>query len=351
MKVNFEKFGELNNQAVHAYTLLNDEGLKITCLDYGCVISNIEMPDSEGKIESVVLGFDSIEEYQKYSPYFGAVVGRVAGRIGGAEFQLNDETYRLEKNEGNNHLHGGSEGFSHKIWHAKTIDASDHVGVEFTYVSKDGEEGYPGNLEVKVTYTLTNKNEFHISYEGTTDQDTLINLTNHTYFNLSGNLKETVLDHVLKLKSNEFLELNDDLLPTGETISVTDTPFDFREGHSLKEGVESTHPQNVLVDKGYDHPFLLEAETENQMSLFDPASGRKIEVKTDQPSVVLYTGNHLDEEFEIRGVHSEKYLGVCLETQGLPDAIHHKHFPSCVLKPGEKYEASTHYTFITDRSL
>src|SRR6478735_783900 len=192
MKVSTKVFGEINNQEVHSYTLKNNKGIEVTCLTYGCIISDIRMPDSKGKTESIVLGFDTIKEYQDYSPYFGAVVGRVAGRIKGGSFQLDNQTYDLNKNEGKNHLHGGLDGFDHKLWEATPIEKEDCSGVEFTYLSKDGEEGYPGNLLVKVTYTLNNNDEFTISYEGSTDQKTLVNLTNHTYFNLSGDAKRTV---------------------------------------------------------------------------------------------------------------------------------------------------------------
>ncbi|AQU76801.1 aldose epimerase family protein [Priestia megaterium] len=345
MKVSTKVFGEINNQEVHSYTLKNNKGIEVTCLTYGCIISDIRMPDSKGKTESIVLGFDTIKEYQDYSPYFGAVVGRVAGRIKGGSFQLDNQTYDLNKNEGKNHLHGGLDGFDHKLWEATPIEKEDCSGVEFTYLSKDGEEGYPGNLLVKVTYTLNNNDEFTISYEGSTDQKTLVNLTNHTYFNLSGDAKRTVLDHILKLQSSEFLELDNDLLPTGEILNVADTPFDFRKGHNIREGVESDNLQNILVGRGYDHPFLLDHTKEQQISLYDPLSGRRIDIDTDQPAVVVYTGNQLTEDFEIRGSASQKYLGICLETQGLPDSVHHKHFPSCELTPNETYKAVTKYKF------
>lgn len=351
MKISSKVFGEVNNQVVHSYTLQNNKNIEITCLTYGCIISDIRMPNSKGEMESIVLGFDTIEDYIADSPYFGAIVGRVAGRIKEGTFQLDNQIYNLNKNEGKNHLHGGTEGFSHKVWEATPVENEDSVGVSFTYVSKDGEEGYPGNLLVKVTYLLNNNNELTISYEGSTDQKTLVNLTNHTYFNLSGNIKRPVLDHVLKIDSSKFLELDASLLPTGEIVSVDHTPFDFREGRVIREGAESDNLQNVLVGKGYDHPFLLGANNQQQVSLYDPVSKRKVDISTDQPAVVVYTGNQLTENVEIRGGTSQKYLGICLETQALPDAVHHKHFPSCELNPNETYKAITRYTFSISETI
>lgn len=345
-KVISQKFGEIGNQEVYSYTLINDQGLEVTCLNYGCVISKIIMPDRDGNRENIVLGFDTIEDYIEHSPYFGSVVGRVAGRIKDGRFDLDGEVFQLAKNENRNHLHGGHEGFSHKVWDANMFeDANGGVGVEFSYLSPDGEEGYPGNLHVKVIYTLTNQNELEITYDGRADQKTLVNLTNHSYFNLSGDAQREILDHTLQLPSSQFLELDDELLPTGEMLRVDDTVFDFRGSRKIRDGVTSEHPQNLLAGQGYDHPFLLDSEGEREISLVDPESGRKLRIETDQPSVVVYSGNQLIGDFSIRGVPAKKYLGICLETQGLPDSIHHPHFPSCVLEAGETYYSKTKYTF------
>ncbi|MGE7758520.1 aldose epimerase family protein [Peribacillus sp. NPDC097895] len=344
MRITSRKFGEINDQEIHAYTMTNKE-IEITCMNYGCIISNIIMNDNGGKRESIVLGFDTLEEYIQHSPYFGAIVGRVAGRIKGAQFELDENVYRLAKNENKNHLHGGMEGFSHKIWKAEMIEGKSEVGVEFSYMSPDEEEGYPGNLHVKVTYTLNDRNEFQITYEGNGDQKTLLDLTNHTYFNLSGNAKRDILDHTLNVKSSRFLELDHELLPTGEFINVDHSSFDFREGRKIRDGVNSKNPQNLLVGQGYDHPFLLDHEAETNISLFDHESGRKVSIETDQPSVVVYSSNQLIGDFSIRGVHAQKYLGICLETQGLPDSIHHPHFPSTILQADETYQSTTKYTF------
>ncbi|MFC4801266.1 aldose epimerase family protein [Neobacillus sp. GCM10023253] len=343
MKVVKEEFGRLLDQPISAYTLKNDNGIEITCLDYGCIISAIKAPDRNGHIENIVLGFDQLDDYLKWSPYFGAVIGRVAGRIKGAQFELNSKTYVLSNNENRNHLHGGERGFHNVCWKTKMIQSEGTVGVQFSYFSPDAEEGYPGNLHVNVSYLLTNQNELVISYHGTTDEDTLLNLTNHSYFNLSGNMKRDILEHFLKLNSSSFLELDSEFIPTGTILNVDRTPFDFRNGRALKEGVLSSHLQNKLVGTGYDHPFIL--NDNHPIYLMDYESGRCLTVATDQAAVVLYTGNQIPSGFSIQGVKSRKYLGVCLETQGLPDAIHHSHFPSIVLKKGDEYHAKTTYTF------
>jgi aldose 1-epimerase len=288
-----------------------------------------------------------MEEYRRYSPYFGAVVGRVAGRIKDAEFELEGKMYHLEKNDGQNHLHGGKTGFSDVIWDASSFENEDEAGVEFTYFSSDGEEGYPGNLEVKVTYTLTNHNELFISYSANADKTTLLNLTNHTYFNLSGNVKRDILEHYLTMKSEAFLELNEDLTPTGQVLNVENTSFDFRKGRKIIEGVVSEDQQNILAGKGYDHPFLLSDNHQEEIILKDETSGRVLTVETDQPSVVLYTGNQIGTAYEIRGVQSKNYLGLCLETQGPPDSVHHPNLPSMILHKDETYNTATKYSFTT----
>lgn len=347
MKVLQKLFGEFEGHTINSFTLKNNNGYEVTCLDYGCIITEILMPDSSGKIENIVLGFDKVEEYQNYSPYFGAVVGRVAGRIKNGEFELEGKTYHVTKNEKSNHLHGGAKGFSHVIWNTNIIEKEDSASVEFYYTSPDGEEGYPGNLEMKVVYTIDADNQLKITYQGKTDRTTLLNVTNHTYFNLSGDLKRDILSHTLKMKSDRFLELEDSLLPTGEMLDVFGTPFDFRQGRRIEDGVKSKHVQNQIAGQGYDHPFLLSQHHEQEIVLSDEESGRQVVIGTDQPCVVLYTGNQLGEQFTIREVPSRRYLGLCLETQGLPDAIHHPHFPSIVLKEGESYHSETIYAFRT----
>lgn len=345
MGVFLEKFAELDGQTVTSYTMINDHGMEVTAIDYGCTITKILVPDRNGLVENVVLGFDTLEEYQQYSPYFGAICGRHAGRIANAEFSLDGTTYQLAKNNGGNHLHGGLQGFDKVVWDTLVIDENDSLRLEFSYLSKDGEEGYPGNLQMKVTYTLTNENELVITYEGVSDQPTVLNVTNHSYFNLSGNLKRDILQHTLRLKSDQFLELNEELIPTGEILPVEGTVFDFRNGRKIVDGTETTDPQNVLVGNGYDHPFLLAENGNKEIQLYDEESGRGLVIETDQPAVVLYTGNMLGEDFSVRGVPSRNHLGLCLETQGPPDSPNHPHFPTSILEKGEKYKSVTKYKF------
>ena len=345
MKVIQEKFGQLNDQGVHSYTLVNDHGMELTCINYGCIITKIITPDRNGHYENIVLGYNSLEEYVKGSYFFGTVVGRVAGRIKGGEFDLNGKTYALAKNENNNHLHGGIKGFDKVIWDASVIENNEEVGVQFSYLSPDGENGYPGNVNIKVTYTLHNDNELTIHYSGISDEKTLLNMTNHSYFNLTGDIKSDVLNHSLKIKSEKFLELNKELLPTGELLDVKGTPFDFTSDRLIQTVVESSHPQNQLAGHGYDHPFLLSSNHDQEIILTDSESGRTLTVETDEPGVVVYSGNQMKAEGEIYGVPSRKYLGICLETQGLPDAIHHPNFPSWVLEKDQEYTSVTKYKF------
>ncbi|MBZ5750865.1 aldose epimerase family protein [Metabacillus rhizolycopersici] len=348
MRIVQKPFGEINGQNVDAYTLINDQNIEITCLNYGCVITKIVTPNRDGNYENIVLGFNNMEDYEKHSPYFGAVVGRVSGRIKGGQFELDGQSFELEMNDNGNHLHGGSKGFSHVLWDAVILKNEKEVGIQFSYTSPDGEEGYPGTVQVTITYLLNNDNEFLIHYQANSDKTTLLNLTNHTYFNLSGDLKRDALHHVLKIDSNQFVELNEQLLPTGELLDVTDTVFDFREGREIEEGVISNHPQNQLVGQGYDHSFLLNSHHNGEITMWDEESGRKLVVETDEVSVVLYTGNQLQEDLPVYGVKSKKYLGLCLETQGLPDAIHHPHFPSYVLEKDQLFSSLTKYTFLVD---
>jgi aldose 1-epimerase len=345
MRVLEEKFAELNGKTITAYTMVNDQGMEVTSIDYGCIITKILVPDQKGTVENVVLGFDTLEEYQQHSPYFGAVVGRHAGRIANAEFTIDGTTYHLEKNDNGNHLHGGLKGFDKVIWDASVLEEKDSISLEFMYLSKDGEEGYPGNLKMKATYTLTNGNELKISYEGVSDQRTILNVTNHSYFNLSGNLKRDIQGHTLTLKSDRFLELNEELLPTGEILPTENTAFDFRSGRKIQDGVGSTDLQNVLAGNGYDHPFLLAENQNKEIYLYDEVSGRGLVIETNQPAVILYTCNQVADDFSIRGVTASKYLGLCLETQGHPDSPNHSHFPSAILEKDEEYKSVTKYKF------
>nr|WP_144922114.1 aldose epimerase family protein [Paenibacillus bovis] len=347
MNVTKKLFGHLQDKPVYAYTLKNDNNVELTAIDYGCIITKLYTPDENGKLENIVLGHDNLEDYLHRSPYFGAVVGRVAGRIGGAKFELNGKTYTLAQNENDNHLHGGLVGYDKVIWDAEVKEGENEASIEFSYLSVDGEEGYPGNLQLKVTYTLNNDNEFTIQYDGISDETTLLNITNHSYFNLSGELKRDILDHTLTLKSDQFLELQDNLLPSGELIPVEGTTFDFRSGRKIRTGVESDYAQNKLADSGYDHPFVLSTNHDSEIYLEDAESGRTLTIETDEKAVVVYTSNMLPEEGEVYGVPSRKYLGICLETQGYPDAPNHPHFPNWILEKDQKRTSVTKYKFGT----
>ncbi|WP_339060986.1 aldose epimerase family protein [Tepidibacillus marianensis] len=346
MRVLKEEFGELDGKTVNAYTLTNNHGMEVTSIDYGCIITRMIVPDKNGTVENVVLGFGTLEEYIQYSPYFGAIVGRHAGRIKNGEFELDGRVYQLAKNDHGNHLHGGLRGFDKIIWDVEVLEEKDAVSLVFRYQSKDMEEGYPGNLGISLTYTLNNDNEFIIAYEGLSDQKTILNVTNHSYFNLSGDLKRNVLDHKLTLESDQFVELDEQLIPTGKLISVENTVFDFRTGRVIRDGVASKDPQNILAGNGYDHPFVLSNNHQREILLEDEESGRSLTIETDQPGVVLYTGNQLSDDFKIRGTEAQSYLGLCLETQGLPDAIHHPHFPSTILEKDQVYRTVTKYRFL-----
>mgnify|MGYP001305483647 CR=1 FL=1 len=345
MNIQTKQIGIVRDEPIYSYTLENDQHMQLACLNLGCIVTEIIVPDKNGNYENVVLGFNTAEEYLRNKTYFGALVGRVAGRIGGAEFSLNGEDYTVTANEGKNHLHGGAAGLSEKVWKARTFIEENQVGVEFTVISEDGEEGYPGNVQFTVTYILTNDNEWIFKCHATTDKPTLVNVTNHSYFNLSGNGKNTIVDHELTINSNQFLELSKELLPTGNRIPVEGTVFDLRKGRRIREAIESDHPQIALVGKGFDHPFILEKDGIIQLS--DPESGRKMEVETNQNCVIVYTTNQVQEGSLCikEGKKMERYLGICLETQNYPDAIHHSDFPSIVLNPGETYEAVTTYRF------
>lgn len=345
-----EPFGEVQGQPIIAHTIINENGMKMTVINYGCIITELVVPDRKGLYENIVLGFDTLEEYQKHSPYFGAIVGRHAGRIREGHFKLDGVDYRVEQNNGQNHLHGGSQGLDQAVWNVELKESQEAVSLVYSYLSKDGDGGYPGNLHLKVSYTLNEENELTLTYEGYSDKRTILNLTNHSYFNLSGEFKRTIESHQLTLKSDLFIELNEDLIPTGVMLETAGTAFDFRHGRIIHDGIKSDHQQNIIAGNGYDHPFLLSENNNEEIILMDRESGRVLVIETNQPGVVLYTGTQLNDDFSIRGVKSRKYLGLCLETQGLPDAIHHSNFPGTVLNGGEKYLSITKMTFKVQES-
>ncbi|EIW17810.1 aldose 1-epimerase [Pelosinus fermentans] len=345
MSISKRLFGKIDEQEVCEYTFKNDNGIEISCLNYGCIITKVIVPDRRGNYENIVIGFQELADYQRNPLFAGAVVGRVAGRIRDAQFELEGKNYTLPNNDGHNNLHSGPNGFQNAVWDAAVVSKEQEDTIEFSHTSLDGVEGYPGTLTTKVTYTLNNNNEFSIHYYGVADEITLFNPTNHTYFNLSGNFKQDISQHSLKIDSSRFLELTQQLLPTGKLLDVTDTVFDFRTGRKIIEGINSINPQNTIAGQGYDHPFILDSNHNGEIVLQDEESGRVLTIETDAVGVVLYTGNHIPSDFDIHGVKSRPYLGLCLETQGLPDAIHHSHFPSCILQKNQISTTTTTYTF------
>ncbi|MGR3765892.1 aldose epimerase family protein [Rossellomorea sp. NS-SX7] len=340
MDIKKEVFGKYREKQVDAYTLKNDHGMEVTFITYGGAVTKILVPDRNGRLENVVLGFGTLDAYIEHTHYFGAIVGRVAGRIGQSRYDHQGETVELTPNEGENHLHGGRSGFNSGVWEEEEVAIEfDRVSVKISYLSRDGEEGYPGNLKVFVTYTLTNEGCFHIKYQAEADRDTPLNLTNHSYFNLSGDAKEDVLGHVLQMDADSFLPLSEENLPTGEIRPVEGTAFDFRQKRTIREDMGKSEE----TKNGYDHPFVLNKS--GNITLSHEGSGRVMTVGTDQESFVLYTGNFLTGDILSEGVPAGKHAGLCLETQGYPDAVNHPHFPSVMVKAGEEYRASTSYTF------
>jgi aldose 1-epimerase len=345
MSISKRLFGKVNEKDVYEYTFKNGNGIEISCLNYGCAITKVMVPDRKGNYENIVLGYQDLAGYQKNPIFAGVVVGRVAGRIQGAQFELEGKAYILPSNDGPNNLHSGPSGFQKVVWDAEIIEKEQDAVLVFSYTDLDGKEGYPGTLTTKVTYTLNNNNEFSIHYQGQSDKTTLFNPTNHTYFNLSGNYKNDISQHSLKMNSSRFLEVTQELLPTGKLLDVKDTVFDFRTGRKIIDGIHSTDAQNIIAGKGYDHTFVLDSNHNGEIVLYDKESGRILTVETDAAGVVLYTGSHIPDDLDFYGVKSRPYLGLCLETQGLPDAIHHANFPSVILQKDQIYTTATTYTF------
>jgi len=341
---------------VDLYTLTNKNGAEVAISTYGGVVVSLKVPDRHGKLGDVVLGFNSVDGYVSDKSYFGAIIGRYGNRIGHAQFTLDGKTYILAKNNGDNTLHGGIKGFNKAVWTAKEIPANDGQALELTYLSKDGEEGFPGNLDVRVVYTLTDANELKIEYFATTDKNTVVNLTNHSYFNLLGVGLGSgdILGHVLMIEADKFTPVDSGLIPTGELRGVTGTPFDFRNPTAIGKRIEADDEQ-IKLGKGYDHNFVLRRKTGDPISLAarvtEEASGRVLEVWTTEPGVQLYTGNFLDGSAQGKGgVPYAKRMAFCLETQHFPDSPNHPKFPSTELKPDGRYHTTTIYKFSVQKT-
>jgi aldose 1-epimerase len=344
-KMTRQDFGKTPDGPASIYTLVNRAGTEARITNYGGVIVSLKTKDRAGKLADVTLGFDSIDGYLKENPYFGALIGRYGNRIGKAAFTLNGKKYTLARNNGENTLHGGNRGFDKRLWKAR--EAGENT-LELSYVSKDGEEGYPGTLSVTVRYTLTEANELKIEYSATTDKDTVVNLTNHTYFNLAGQGEGDILQHQMMLNADRFTPVDGGLIPTGELRKVDGTPFDFRKPTAIGARIGQADEQ-LKLGKGYDHNWVLNAAAQGltkAAEVYEPKSGRVMEVFTKEPGVQFYTGNFLDGSLKGKAgkVYQFRY-GFCLETQHFPDSPNQPKFPTTTLKPGQRYQTTTVYKF------
>jgi aldose 1-epimerase len=351
--MNKESFGKTREgQAVDLYIFTNANGVEVRAMTYGGIIVSLKVPDRSGKLDDVTLGFDSLDGYLAGHPYFGAIIGRYGNRIGKAKFTLDGTEYKLAANNGPNHLHGGLKGFDKVVWQAEPFDKKDSVGVVFSYTSPDGEEGYPGNLRVKVTYTLTDKSELIFDYHATTDKATPVNLTNHTYFSLAGPGRRDILGHDMMLNADNTTPVDSTLIPTGEIKSVAGTPFDFRKPTPIGARIDAEDEQ-IKYGPGYDHNFALNRKGDGlslAARVVEPTTGRVMEVHTTEPGVQFYTGNFLDGTLAGKGGHVYKWrFGFCLETQHFPDSPNKPSFPSTILRPGKTYTSRTVYTFSIEK--
>lgn len=342
-------FGTLKDGSkISLYTLRNSNGAVVKVMNYGGIITSFEVPDKNGNLVDVVLGYDSLAQYEKRNPFFGALVGRYGNRIANAKFSLDGVEYELAKNNNGNHIHGGTKGFDKVVWAIEEAPSSDGVAIKLSYLSKDMEEGYPGNLNVEVTYTLTDDNAFQIDYKATTDKKTIVNLTQHAYFNLNGN-KSDVLNHEISINGDQLVAVNEALIPKGELMPVEDTPFDFRTPFRIGERIDNDHEQ-LRFGKGYDHCWVINGqpggEARPAAEVYDPMSGIEMTVYTTEPGIQFYTGNFLDGTITGKnGVVYNKRSGFCLETQHFPDSPNQSQFPSVVVSPGETYTSRTIYQF------
>jgi len=345
-----KSFGKTpDGQPVDLYVLTAKGGAEACITNYGGAVVSLKVPDRNGKLADVVLGYDNADGYVNDKSFFGALVGRYGNRIGHAQFALDGKTYTLAKNNGENSLHGGIMGFNKAVWTAKIIPAKDGQSLELSYLSKDGEEGFPGNLKVSVVYTLTDSNALRITYSAISDKKTVVNLTNHSYFNLAGQGSGDILGHLLIIQADKFTPVDAGLIPTGEFRDVAATPFDFRKELAIGARIDQDEEQ-LKLGGGYDHNFVLQRSNDPEESLaarvLEPVSGRVLEVWTTEPGVQFYTGNFLDgKTIGKGGVTYPRRSAFCLETQHFPDSPNQPKFPSVVLNPGERYHTITTYKF------
>ena len=343
-------FGQTpDGKPVNLYVLTNKTGAQVSITNFGGIVVSIKVPDRQGKLGDIVLGYDSVDGYVKDAVFFGALIGRYGNRIAHGKFSLGGVTYTLAQNNGENSLHGGKKGFNKVLWDARDVSTKDEPALELKYTSKDGEEGYPGELSVTVIYTLTNHNELKIEYTASTNKETVLNLTNHSYFNLTGSGENDILQHRLMLHADRFTPVDAGLIPTGELRGVQGTPFDFREPTAIGARIDRDDEQ-LKLGKGYDHNFALSNKKQGSMVLAarvaEPTTGRVVEVWTTEPGIQFYSGNFLDGTIHGKGGQVYPHRsGICLETQHFPDSPNHPEFPSTVLKPGERYHTTTIYKF------
>jgi aldose 1-epimerase len=342
MDIKKQFFGKTEDgKSVDSYTLTNAHGLKAEIITFGGIVTSLQVPDRNGKFADIVLGCDDVNDYAKKSPYFGALIGRFGNRIAKGKFTLDGVEHTLATNNSPNHLHGGVKGFDKVVWTAKPMQTKEGQALKLTYKSRDGEEGYPGNLSCTVTYTLTDNNELKISYEAKTDKDTIVNLTHHSYFNLAGFSSGDVLGHELMINADRFTPVDKTLIPTGEIKAVKGTPWDFTKPTAIGSRIKD-------VEGGYDHNYVLNSSNGSlalAATAYEPKTGRVLEVSTTEPGVQFYSGNFLDGTLKGKGAVYNKHAGFCLEAQHFPDSPNKSNFPSVVLKPGKKYTQLTVYKF------
>lgn len=349
MKITQKPFGKTKNgEEAILYTVTNSNGMVVSFTNYGANIVNIIVPDKSGNAKDIALGFANLEGYETNKPGFGAFIGRHANRIGGASFELNGKRYELEKNDGDNNLHSGFVGYNKFIYETEIYEEEDITSIEFTRLSPHMEQGFPGNLDLTITYSLTENNELVIEYYAVSDKDTIVNLTNHSYFNLGGHDSGTILNHKVWIKANQFTPTDAELIPTGELADVEGTPMDFKTMKKLGQDIDADYEPLTLAN-GYDHNYVLDisgAEIEKVVELVDDNTGRRMEVFTDMPGLQLYTSNMLEAvENSKDGVVYGSKSGVCFETQYYPNSCNIKEFPSCILKAGKEFDKSTIYKF------
>jgi aldose 1-epimerase len=347
-----EPWGTVDGEQVDLYTLTNSRGMEVKITNYGGIIQSIKVPDRHRNFDNVTLGFATLEEYVDHNdPYFGAIIGRYGNRIAGGQFTLDGVTYQLATNNGPNHLHGGVKGFDKRVWSATELQSQGRVGLRLNYTSPDGEEGYPGTLEVEMTYWVTNRNEIRMEYHATTDAPTIVNLTNHAYFNLAGEGTGTIEGHFLRLNASNYTPVDDTLIPTGDIAPVAGTPFDFTTPETIGARIRDNHEQ-IAFGRGYDHNFVLDRPSPEDTSMinaarvFEPTTGRALVITTTEPGIQFYSGNFLDGT--LVGTSGKFYRqtdGFALETQHYPDSPNKPQFPSTVLRPDEEYETTTIYRF------